>query len=305
MSVPTPEQLPVGSSFASPLLVDERLPTELARSAVEVQPGPGADLLAVLVELDLAVRASVDETREWFLRHYEAVVVDATDRPEPRPVAVSYLCCLLTRPEIRELLRVEESAWRTVFRVWPDHLMRAQIDRSICTIKADAATRAYGISGAGIVWAVLDTGIDARHPHFRPDCLDDPVLGELHRDFTWLVRSQSPPDEQSPRGALTDEDGHGTRVAGIIAGAAPADAPVAIATLTPSLGDDDLPRWTTRELEGGRALSGVSQGADTGRTAQTGPGRSRRADHLVRHRPVPGRYPGAAKGRAGLPGLLR
>lgn len=33
--------------------------------------------------------------------------------------------------------------------------------------KADAACKTFGVTGSGICWAVIDTGIDARHPAFR------------------------------------------------------------------------------------------------------------------------------------------
>ena len=40
-------------------------------------------------------------------------------------------------------------------------------DRSLApTVKADAARRSYYAAGQGITWAVIDSGIDARHPHF-------------------------------------------------------------------------------------------------------------------------------------------
>jgi subtilisin family serine protease len=38
--------------------------------------------------------------------------------------------------------------------------------RSLTTIKADLARKEYGITGRDVVWAVVSTGIDPRHPHF-------------------------------------------------------------------------------------------------------------------------------------------
>jgi len=75
-------------------------------------------------------------------------------------------------------------------------------------VKADAAHRAFAADGSGIVWAVLDSGIDGRHPHFRMHRtveLDPPLA---HKDFV------TGKDEL----ALEDPCGHGTHVAGIIAG---------------------------------------------------------------------------------------
>lgn len=41
------------------------------------------------------------------------------------------------------------------------------IEKSVPTTKADAGRQLFGVNGAGIAWAVLDTGIDARHKAFR------------------------------------------------------------------------------------------------------------------------------------------
>jgi serine protease AprX len=90
--------------------------------------------------------------------------------------------------------------------------------RSISTVKADAARRSYDALGEGITWVVIDSGIDARHPHFRTyDTLGGDVAG-LHRDFTVVGEPQRRP-------ALSDPFGHGSYSAGIIAGGLPADLP--------------------------------------------------------------------------------
>jgi subtilisin family serine protease len=41
------------------------------------------------------------------------------------------------------------------------------VEKSVPATKADAGRRVFDIDGSDIVWAVLDTGIDARHPAFR------------------------------------------------------------------------------------------------------------------------------------------
>jgi subtilisin family serine protease len=246
---------------ASPLLVDDDVPGEIVRDVVETRSSDAGELLGVLVELNLTAGAVPDQTLERFLvRHAEVLDAPSSARPTPRPVAAAYVRCLLTRTEIRNLLRVDDSRTpRTIFRIWPDYVMHAQMDRSISTIKADAAARTYGTTGAGIVWAVLDSGVDAEHPHFSCGTLTDPSVRDLHRDFTWLVRDDPSPPAVAPGTALIDEHGHGTHVAGIIAGAAPPDRPPHLAVLAPTTGDDgDLPRWTVRGLEPGRAVSGMA-----------------------------------------------
>ena len=86
-------------------------------------------------------------------------------------------------------------------------------NQSIKTIKADAARNAFGALGEDIVWAVIDTGIDGAHPHFQAyKNLASPVG---HRDFSASLEED---DATSAKAALEDENGHGTHVAGIIAG---------------------------------------------------------------------------------------
>jgi len=99
---------------------------------------------------------------------------------------------------------------RAIYHVWPDFEVQAQLDASVATVKADAARASFAATGRGIVWAVLDSGVCVDHPHFalHGNCRDLPP-GLEHRSFV-----DGPPDK--------DALGHGTHVAGIIAGEASA-----------------------------------------------------------------------------------
>jgi len=100
---------------------------------------------------------------------------------------------------------------RAIFKIWESAQIRPLTTVSIRTVKADAAQSAFAATGEGIVWAVLDSGISP-HSHFRKHHnldLDPPLV---HRSFVTAA-------DGSALDALQDGFGHGTHVAGIIAGA--------------------------------------------------------------------------------------
>jgi len=96
----------------------------------------------------------------------------------------------------------------SIHRIWPNFEVQPLIHRSVVTTKCQAAHRAFNAYGQDIVWAVLDSGIDAGHPHFHRHgnlALTAPLA---HRSFVG----------DSDDDAVVDLAGHGTHVAGILAG---------------------------------------------------------------------------------------
>ncbi len=69
-----------------------------------------------------------------------------------------------------------------------------------------------------ITWAIMDSGIDANHPHFRAASRTSIPASPLHADFT-----DTPNVPKGRNAALIDRFGHGTHVAGIVAGEQLAD----------------------------------------------------------------------------------
>lgn len=207
---------------------------------------------AVLVELnaDLPVLTARRELRELFARTFAS-----DDVPPPMQVARRYMRCLLTNEQIKRLADADRDGPRSIFRIWSDVRVTAHIDRSASTVKADAAARSYGTSGQDVVWAVLDSGIDGRHEHFACGTLTDPSVQALHRDFTPLLQQSG--RTRGQRFALVDHTGHGTHVAGIIAGRAP-DKPAHVTVAVNEPTTDDLPGWAARPLRPGHPLTGMA-----------------------------------------------
>jgi subtilisin family serine protease len=103
---------------------------------------------------------------------------------------------------------------RAIRRVWPDFQVYPMLDRSVATVKGDAAQSTFGAYGDGINWAVVDSGVDAAHPHFRMwKNLEEPDQLE-HVDLTG---GNAPTVDRLGQG-------HGTAVAGVIAGEIRPDA---------------------------------------------------------------------------------
>jgi serine protease AprX len=178
-------------------------------------PADEEEPLPVVVELNLRHHDGLSGARSRFLELYAQVPGERRD-PEPELVAETYYRCRLSVRQVRALVAADmadpDPARTAIYRIWPDFPVNPLIDLSCSTVKADAARRSYGAGGRGITWAVIDSGIDAGHQHFRTHDTLGGDVAELHRDFTQ-------PGPPKLGGALQDAFGHGTHVAGIIAGA--------------------------------------------------------------------------------------
>lgn len=178
----------------------------------------------VIIDLNLEYPEGRKEAGVWVIQTIRELLEEAVD---PRPpfaqevyeersnLTPQYVFAEVSARVIRTLVVRDAQAHdpngtsfrrRAIFHIWPDFEIRALTNKSISTVKADAARAAFSALGEGIVWAVMDSGIDVNHSHFQlhgNTKIDTPLA---HLDFT------------GKGDATTDLYGHGTHVAGIIAG---------------------------------------------------------------------------------------
>ena len=129
-----------------------------------------------------------------------------------------YVSARLTPAEIQ--LIADEHSELNVYAMWRSAAKKKLIHRSHRTIGADAARQSFKSMGAGITWAVLDTGCRLSHPHFnrrkkgkKKKAGERSIIKEV-LDCTTNSRNPEPITDDD----ASDPDGHGTHVCGIIGG---------------------------------------------------------------------------------------
>jgi len=216
------------------LLADnERLPAE-QRPIARIHP----TRFEIIIDLNLEHPHGREAARQWVLDHIEPAKQRAEIRDAGQEVHVEkdqqnsqYVFARLEARAIQKLVEmdleeaaveadkrrantnnpvlkaeIDVSRFRAIYHIWPDFEISACINKSIATVKSDAAQNSFSARGAGITWAVMDSGIQKDHEHFKKYANVD-AASPLHKDFT-----------VDGGGPFDDENGHGTHVAGIIAG---------------------------------------------------------------------------------------
>jgi subtilisin family serine protease len=194
-------------------------------AAINVDKNPAASF-DVIISLNELFPGGVPGAMRWVVRRANEWNVTYLELPP-------YLFACLTAEQIislaaeaRKLINDLGPPASVVYRIWEDQAIGTTLTKSVSTVKADAAQRSFQALGDGIVWAVLDSGIQGDHPHFaqtQPQFKSDVLQPVVHLDFTPDGRASNlpqKPDEppKSHPSALLDRFGHGSHVAGIIAG---------------------------------------------------------------------------------------
>jgi serine protease AprX len=226
----TPETLD-STVIAIPLL--NKLKEE--HEKIKEDPARKPESFPVIIDLNLEYPGGRGQAGDWVMKVVNGLIEEVGNDKDPHRQGINktkseyssqYVFASLEGDVIRELVKRDSQTKaqdttvgtrvgsRAIYHIWPDFKIASLINKSICTVKADAAQTSFSAHGEGIVWAVLDSGIEASHPHFKYHenlNLKPPLV---HTDFTQLGTANS--DDAT---AQRDAFGHGTHVAGIIAGA--------------------------------------------------------------------------------------
>lgn len=199
-------------------------PFTIARDLVGKMEGGGAEerhpVLIELLDQAPGSSRSTEQVRNEVVAWIEHALEDSKPRLTPGDIDLealdSYVSAQLTRSEVERLSA--QLHLNYVYRVFQNARKQALLDQSIDTLQAATAQRGYNSRGQGITWAVLDSGIDPLHPHFRHGTADSNIEQVYDCLRPGAVVEWEP--KRRPKAGI-DRHGHGTHVAGIIGGALP------------------------------------------------------------------------------------
>ena len=152
-----------------------------------------------MIELNLMHNGGVEAARVDFVSIFKKIV----PHQEPSAVSKSYFSVRVSLDDLRRMVALDEERAKkdpakiAIYKVWPDFDIHATLDKSISTVKADAAARSFAAYGHDIVWAVIDFRYQPGSQSFcgKSDphaCLSRPASPRFHRrgrlcaDEGWL-----------------------------------------------------------------------------------------------------------------------
>lgn len=187
----------------------------------QMERAPEEERHSVLIELrdewDASRSRSADVVRDAVVKWIEQAMRQVRPKPTDEVVDLEalsgYVSANLTRSEVERMsaeLRLD-----SVYRVFKNARKRALLDHSINVLQCSTAHRGYDSCGQDITWAVLDTGIDPLHPHFNHGT----PTSNIGRVFDCLTSGPIREwDGKKTSKVGVDFNGHGTHVAGVVAG---------------------------------------------------------------------------------------
>jgi subtilisin family serine protease len=167
-------------------------------------PDDPDEYASYVVELNLQKHGGLAAADNAFKDLYRRTITENSEDRAPVRVSKTYYSCFISMNEARQLVKSDEAKGelkqRSIYRIWPDFKVSAQVDRSVSTVKGDAALKSYAASGEGVIWAVIDSGIMASHPHFGShDAAMRALRAGKARDA--LVATTEPADAAKAAGA--------------------------------------------------------------------------------------------------------
>jgi len=194
-----------GAAFVQRLT--EMVVTRDVAAAAENAPGTTQEVLIQLSDtLDDAEPRPLSELAKALVGGLERIAKQNNRTLEKPDVLRRFVTAKLMASEIDSLRTLSEELH--IKQVWANAVKRTLIGSSVSTVQALPARLGYSATGAGINWAVLDTGIDDEHPHFQHY---KNVRGQWDCTQSGDPRPMTGPEQRDP-------NGHGTHVAGIIGG---------------------------------------------------------------------------------------